>query len=79
MEPTPKGKSRPDAASVALVAVVCIAIACMIGVLLVWPFAFLYVAVSPAAAFLFVAGCFGLFALAAWRMVRGRRMGEPRA
>lgn len=77
MEPASEPKARPDVTSVVAVIVVGVAVACVLGVLLLWPFAFLYVAVGPAVAFLFVAACFGMFAYAAWRLFHRRGVSGP--
>jgi hypothetical protein len=77
MEPATHRESRPGAASVLLICAVSLAGACILGVLMIWPFAFLYVAVSPRAAFLFVAACIGVFAFVAWRLVKRLGTNDP--
>lgn len=74
MEPAPQQKSRADVAALLLMIGIGCALACVLAVTLVWPFAVLYIAVSPEAAYFFVAGCIGFFSYGSWRLIRRYRI-----
>lgn len=66
-------ESRPDHASIVLIGLAGVIAVCVLAVLLVWPFACIFVAVGPEAAYLFAAGCVGALAFVTWWFVRRSR------